>query len=141
MKQFILPMLFIAFFINAHSQTTVTKTVIPYANPDSAGVYTIVQEQPEFRGGEKELTHFIQSHLHYPSVDSAKHIQGRVLIRFVVNEKGKVENVKVTQGVSPAIDAEAVRVVRLLPEFLPGKMMGKPVKVYFNLPITFKLPN
>jgi protein TonB len=66
-------------------------------------------------------------------------IQGKVLLRFVVMEDGSVADVNVMRGVSPGLDKEAVRVVRMLPKFKPGRQQGKPVRVYFNLPVVFKL--
>ena len=66
-------------------------------------------------------------------------IQGKVLLRFVVMEDGAVSDVNVIRGVSPGLDKEAVRVVKTLPKFKPGKQQGKAVRVYFNLPVVFKL--
>jgi protein TonB len=66
-------------------------------------------------------------------------IQGKVIIKFVVMEDGSVADVTVARGVSPGIDKEAVRVVKMLPKFQPGKQQGKAVRVYFNLPVQFKL--
>ena len=146
MKQFLAPMLFIAFVVNARSQSTlttstVTKTGKSYAYPDSAGVYTIVQQQPEFPGGEKALMEFVGSHMQYPAINTrdTSRMEGKVIVRFVINEKGTVEDVRVWRSAGVIFDAEAIRVVRLLPDFIPGRQQGQPVKVYFNLPFTFKL--
>lgn len=99
-----------------------------------------VDEKPEFPGGETALLNFIVEAVKYPSSAKDKGIQGRVLVSFIVNENGKVSKVKIVEGIDPEIDAEALRVVSSLPSFeKPGIRDGKPVPVYFNVPIMFKL--
>lgn len=103
-------------------------------------VFTFVEQNPTFPGGDGELLKFIQANLRYPQMELDNDIQGKVLIRFVVMEDGTTSNVTVMRKVSPGLDAEAIRLVESLPKFKPGYQQGKPVRVYFNIPIVFKLP-
>ncbi len=102
-------------------------------------VFTAVEQMPQFPGGDGELMKYIQSHLKYPPVAAENNIQGRVIVQFVVTKTGKVGEVKVARGKDPDLDKEAVRVVKTLPDFIPGKMNGQSVAVWYTLPITFKL--
>src|ERR1043165_2016507 len=102
-------------------------------------VFTFVEQNPEFPGGDGALIKFIQRNLKYPKLERKKNIEGKVLVRFIVNEDGQVSDAYVAKGVSPGLDKEAVRVVSMLPKFKAGKQQGKPIKVYFNIPIVFKL--
>lgn len=94
---------------------------------------------PSFPGGENGLFEFIRTNLRYPREAMEKSIEGRVSIRFVVTETGNVEDVIVFKPLSPLLDAEAVRVVKMMPKWTPGKLKGKNVPVYFILPMMFKL--
>lgn len=102
-------------------------------------VFTAVEQMPQFPGGEGELMKYIRDHLKYPPVAAENNIQGRVIVQFVVTKTGKVGEVKVARGKDPDLDKEAVRVVKTLPDFIPGKMNGQAVAVWYTLPITFKL--
>lgn len=110
-----------------------TKTE-PTAKP-----FTTVEEMPSFPGGEKALMDYISENLKYPTVAQEAGIQGRVIIRFVVDNDGSISNVNILRGIDPACDNEAVRVVEAMPKWKPGKQRGKPVSVYFTLPIVFRL--
>lgn len=98
-----------------------------------------VEVMPQFPGGDKELMNFIKDNLRYPSVDAQRGVEGRVIIRFIVNKTGKVTDVKVIRGLSPTCDAEATRVVNIMPTWKPGTQKGMPVNVYYTLPFVFKL--
>ncbi|MBS1611371.1 MAG: energy transducer TonB, partial [Bacteroidetes bacterium] len=102
-------------------------------------VYDFVEEMPKFPGGEDSLWRFIKANLTYPEKEKQDSIQGKVIVGFVVNEEGLVTNPEVKRGVSPGLDAEALRLVSILPKFAPGKQQGKHVKVKYVLPIVFKL--
>lgn len=102
-------------------------------------VFTAVEQTPQFPGGEAELMKYIQKNLKYPPVAMENNIQGRVVVQFVVTKTGKIGEVKVARGRDPDLDKEAVRVVKSLPDFIPGKMNGQSVNVWYTLPITFKL--
>ena len=102
-------------------------------------VFVIVEEMPSYPGGDVELMNFINSNIKYPEIAKENNIQGRVFLRFCVTYKGTVEQISILKGVDPALDAEAMRVVALLPAWKPGKQGGKPVNVWYQLPITFQL--
>lgn len=94
---------------------------------------------PKFPGGEAMMMKIIQMHIRYPDLERENDIQGRVVISFVVGKEGHLEDIRIKNGVSKNIDEEALRVIRLLPDFIPGSKQGKTVKVAYLLPITFKL--
>ncbi|WP_150980544.1 energy transducer TonB [Heminiphilus faecis] len=102
-------------------------------------VFTAVEQMPQFPGGDGALMKYIADHLKYPPVAMENNIQGRVVIQFVVTKTGKIGEVKVARSKDPDLDKEAVRVVKTLPDFIPGKMNGQSVNVWYTLPITFKL--
>jgi TonB family protein len=101
--------------------------------------YQQVDVMPTFPGGDRALLKFIADSVHYPKDAKAQSIQGKVVARFVVMEDGSVSNVSILQSVSPTIDAESIRVVKMLPKFTPGILKGKAVPVWYMVPITFKL--
>jgi TonB family protein len=102
-------------------------------------IFTIVEEMPQFPGGDSALMKFISNNIKYPSQAKVNNIQGRVILRFSVNYDGTVSNAEVLRGVDPSLDAEAIRVVNMFPKWQPGKQGGKPVNVWYSIPITFKL--
>jgi periplasmic protein TonB len=101
--------------------------------------FTTVEQMPEYPGGEAALFSFIQRNIQYPAMERDNDIQGKVFVGFVVMEDGSISDVNVKKGVSPGLDKEAVRVVRLLPKFKPGRQQGKNVKVFYSIPIAYKL--
>jgi periplasmic protein TonB len=101
--------------------------------------FIIVEEMPMFPGGETALLLYIYEHTQYPQVAQENNIQGRVIVKFCVTSRGSVDRVSIYKGVDPELDAEAIRVVKTLPQFVPGKQGGKPVPVWFSVPITFQL--
>ncbi len=100
-------------------------------------VFVKVEHMPVFSGGD--LQTWINKHIDYPAVAQENGITGKVYISFVVNKKGKVESVKVLRGVDPSLDKEAVRVIKSLPSWTPGKQRDKKVKVTYTVPINFQL--
>ena len=106
---------------------------------EEAPIFFIVEEMPEFPGGPSAITAFINANVKYPVIAMENGVQGKVYISFVVNAKGKVENVKVVRGVDPSLDKEAMRVISALPDWKPGKQRNKPVKVSYTLPVNFVL--
>ncbi len=101
--------------------------------------FVVVEEMPMFPGGDAELLKYIADHTQYPEIAKENNIQGRVIVRFCVTSKGGVSQVSILKGVDPELDAEAIRVVNSLPAFKPGKQGGKPVPVWYMVPITFTL--
>jgi len=101
--------------------------------------YLNVQEMPEPQGGEAGMYKFIADNTRYPVIAYENNIQGKVYVRFCVTAKGTVDQVSVLKGVDPDLDAEAIRVVKSFPRFKPGKQDGRPVPVWFIVPITFQI--
>ncbi len=102
-------------------------------------VFVVVEEMPSFPGGDTELLKFIYDNIQYPEIAKENNIQGKVIMRFCVTYKGTVDQVTVSRGVDPSLDEEAIRVIKMLPLFKPGKQGGKPVNVWYSLPISFQL--
>lgn len=109
------------------------------APEEDSKIYTIVETPASFPGGEAALLNYVNSHLKYPAIAQEEGIQGKVVLKFVVLENGNVGQVQVVQSLESHCDQEAVRVVKSLPRFSPGKQQGKPVKSWFTLPIRFQL--
>jgi len=99
----------------------------------------LVEEMPSFPGGEAERNKFLADNIVYPQQATENGIQGTVYVSFVVDSKGNVTDVKVLRGIGGGCDEEAVRVVKMMPQWHPGKQNGKNVRVLFNMPIYFKL--
>jgi TonB family protein len=101
--------------------------------------FVVVEEMPQYPGGDKALLDFLKENTKYPESAKANKIEGRVIVRFIVNKKGNVEGLSVMKGIDPALDAEALRVVGLLSGFEPGMQGGKPVDVWYMVPVNFSL--
>ncbi len=106
---------------------------------ESKPVFTIVEEMPSFPGGETERNKFLAENIVYPQQATENGIQGTVYVSFVVDSKGNVTDVKILRGIGGGCDEEALRVVKMMPAWHPGKQNGKLVRVLFNMPIYFKL--
>lgn len=100
-----------------------------------------VDNMPQFPGGEEGLVKFLKDHIQYPPEAVKNNIQGRVVLQFVVEKTGRVGTVKVVRSVDESLDREAVRVVKSLPDFVPGSLDdGRTVNVWYTLPVNFRLP-
>lgn len=120
------------------------ETIIEIAEPEEeeeeeAPIFFIVEDMPKFPGGELELRKYIAENVRYPAIARENDIQGKVYVRFAVMEDGSVDKVSVVRGVDPLLDEEAIRVVKTLPKWTPGKQRGKPVRVWYTVPINFQL--
>ena len=104
-------------------------------------IHVRAEVQPSFPGGPEAMMKFLKDNIKYPSICIESGIQGRVIVSFVVNKDGSIEQVEVLSGVHERLDAEAVRVVKLMPTWTPGQMQGHPVRTKFNLPVTFRAVN
>lgn len=102
-------------------------------------IFQIVEVQPEFPGGMEKMMQFISNNFQYPQIDMDNGIQGRVFISFVVERDGSLSTIKVLRGVSKTIDAEAIRVIKKMPNWKPGEQAGKTVRVKYTLPIRAQL--
>jgi TonB family protein len=101
--------------------------------------YVVVEEMPIFPGGDEALLKFIAENTKYPEASKNQKIEGKVIVRFCVTEKGGVNRISILHSVAPDIDAEAIRVVQTLPTFKPGRQSGRDVPVWYMVPITFAL--
>ncbi len=104
-------------------------------------VFDIVEEMPSFPGGMAALNKYLHDNVHYPVVAQENGVQGRVTISFVVEKDGSVTDVKVAKSVDPSLDKEALRVVKSMPRWTPGKQNGATVRVKYNVPVNFRLQN
>ncbi len=102
-------------------------------------VFVAAEEMPSLPGGEKSLQESLYKNLRYPATAIEKGVEGKVFVKFIITKDGSIANVSVSRSVDPLLDQEAVRVVRMLPRFQPGKNGGKPVNVWYSLPISFQL--
>ena len=104
-------------------------------------IFTVVEQMPEFPGGAGEMMKYIQKNIHYPEIEKEAGITGKCFVKFVVEQDGSISNVEILKGVAggSGCDKEAVRVIKSMPKWNIGKQNGRPVRVYFNVPISFRL--
>lgn len=117
----------------------ITTNVAEEEEEEETKVFFIVEEMPEFPGGELALRQFIANAIKYPVIAQENGIQGKVYVTFVVDADGGISDAKIARGVDPSLDKEALRVVNMLPKWKPGKQRGKPVRVSYTVPINFVL--
>jgi protein TonB len=116
------------------------STVLPEEKSDENGeIFRVVEEQPEFPGGYAEMKKFLALNIKYPEVAKSTNISGKVYLMFVVEKDGSVSNINVARGIGGGCEEEAIRVLKMMPNWIPGKQRGKPVRVSFNIPIEFRL--
>ena len=115
------------------------EVIVEEKKPEPEQVFTAVEQMPQFPGGDAALMKFLSSNINYPQVAMENGVQGRVIVQFVVTKNGSVGEVKVIRSVDRDLDKEAIRLCKSLPKFIPGKMNGHDVNVWYTLPITFKL--
>ena len=123
---------------------TMKKEVVvekPVEKPKEAPeeVFTVVEQMPQFPGGDAALMKFLSSHINYPPMAAENGVQGKVTLQFVIETDGRVGDVKVIRTVDKDLDREAIRVVKSLPKFTPGRQNGRPVRVWYTLPVNFRL--
>ncbi len=125
--------------VASYSAQECNKTMKEYIDvPASEQVFEMVEQMPQYPGGEKELIKNFMEKFQYPANTSGKNISGRIILRFKVTETGEITDVEVVKSLDPAYDKEAVRVIKSLPKWIPGRQNGKAVAVYYSLPVTFK---
>ena len=122
-------------FDEANTEEQVTEEPVP----QSKKVYESVEQMPEFPGGMEGLMRYLQQNVQYPPIAVQNNVQGRVVVQFIIDETGQVGDVEVVRSVSEEVDAEAVRVIKSMPKFEPGRQNGEPVAVWYTLPIAFKM--
>ena len=118
------------------------KEVIAEPEPpkvEETKVFDVVEEMPQFPGGQAALLEYLAKNIKYPVVAEENGVQGRVIVTFVVERDGSITDVKVVKSVDPSLDKEAARVVKSMPRWQPGKQNGSAVRVKYTVPVTFKL--
>ncbi len=127
-------------FANPTTETADELVVVAYNEPEvSEDVYESVEQMPQFPGGEAEMMKYLAQNIQYPVNAARNNVEGRVVLQFVVEKDGRIGEVKIARTVDPELDAEALRVVKSMPNFIPGRQHGKPVAVWYTIPISFKL--
>ena len=119
--------------------TTLTTARAQNTDTPCGKVFHVVEQMPQFPGGQAAMMKFIADSLRYPSVACENRIEGRVVVQFVVDCEGNILNPLVVWNVDPLLDREAIRLVKLMPKWIPGRQNGKPVNVTCLVPIRFKL--
>lgn len=123
--------------VREHKNEVIVEEKKP--EPVKEEVFRAVEQMPRFPGGEQALMKYLSTHINYPTMAMENNVQGRVVVQFVVTKTGKIGEVKVVRSVDRDLDKEAVRVCKTLPDFIPGKMNGQAVNVWYTLPVMFKL--
>jgi len=132
--------------ININAEVEQNEVIEEYVAPEvveeevvEQEIFQIVEEMPAFPGGEKALLEYVAKNIKYPQIARETGIQGRVFVGFVVEPDGSVSNVKILRGIGGGCDEEAMRVIKSLPKWKPGKQRGKAVRVSYQIPVVFKL--
>ena len=115
------------------------KEVIAQEKPVEEKVFNVVEQMPQFPGGDAALFEYLSTHIKYPTIAEENGVQGRVIVTFVVERDGSITDVKVVKSVDPSLDKEASRVVAGMPKWIPGKQNGSAVRVKYTVPVTFRL--
>ena len=123
----------------ADEDTEVEEVEVEEEESDEVFQFAVIEDKPEFPGGMAKLMEYLGKNTKFPKIAEDHGVQGRVFIQFVISKTGKVINVEVVRGVDPYLDKEALRVVKAMPSWKPGKQRGKAVKVSYIVPINFKL--
>ena len=125
----------------AEGEVLKAKEVVVDEKPkeEETKVFHVVEQMPSFPGGDAELMKFLSTHIKYPVVAEENGIQGRVIATFVVERDGSISDVKVIKSVDPSLDKEAIRVLKSMPKWIPGKQNGSAVRVKYTVPVTFRL--
>ena len=126
--------------MRANVQKKVVKTTkVTKKTGTNDKVYVVVEQMPSFPGGDSALLKYLFENIKYPMSALKAQKQGRVMVRFTVEKDGAITNVKVARSVTPSLDAEAVRAIKSMPKWSPGKQGGQPVRVNYNVPVSFRL--
>jgi len=125
----------------AEGEVLKAKEVVVDEKPkeEETKVFDVVEQMPQFPGGPNALFEYLSKNIKYPVVAEENGIQGRVIVTFVVERDGSITDVKVAKSVDPSLDKEAMRVVKSMPNWIPGKQNGSAVRVKYTVPVTFRL--
>ena len=124
---------------NTHPSDVVIVEPKPVLDDKPEEIFHSVEQMPQFPGGDAALMKYLASHINYPPMAAENNVQGKVILQFVVGKDGRVGEVLVARSVDKDLDKEAMRVVKSLPKFTPGRQNGRPVSVWYTLPVQFKL--
>lgn len=113
--------------------------VVEEEEPEEQTIFEVVENMPEFPGGNAALMQFLSKNIKYPTIAQENGTQGRVIVQFVVNKDGSVVDPVVVRSVDPYLDKEALRVIGQMPKWTPGKQRGKAVRVKYTVPVMFRL--
>lgn len=116
-----------------------TMTAVAADGNGDALDFRVVEELPEYPGGMVAFMKWLTNNLHYPYISQKNKKQGKVIVSFIINKDGTVSDMKLVKGVDAGLDREALRVLRMMPKWKPGKDNGKPCRTYFCIPVVFKL--
>ena len=133
MKKFIIMALMAVFGLTTVSAQ---KTVVAKKNQK---VFDVVEQMPEYPGGQAALFEYLSKNIKYPADAEKKKVEGKVFVTFVVDTDGKITEVSLLRKVFPSLDAEAIRVISAMPNWIPGKQKGQAVRVKYTVPIMFRL--
>lgn len=122
---------------NASNSSAISPVAVD--NNDNPLNFQVVERLPEFPGGMVEFMKWLTKNLRYPVLARQQNIQGKVIVAFIINRDGSITAQKVVKSVSPELDREALRVLRIMPRWKPGEDHGKPCRTYFSIPINFKI--
>jgi len=138
MKKFLFAILILlTISINDYAQNIDTTDT---TNKDNEPIFSIVEEPAQFPGGDEALLKFIRKNIKYPKQAIKNKISGTVYVQFVVEKDGSISDIKVARGIGGGCDEEAVRVITKMPNWIPAKRKGMPVRFFYVIPITFALP-
>lgn len=113
--------------------------VVRQTQDEDIKVYDVVEQMPQFEGGDSVMIAWLDEHINYPKIAKFRKIEGRVVVRFVVEKDGSIGEIQLARSIDPWLDQEAMRVVKSMPKWIPGKQNGNPVRVWYTLPVNFKL--
>lgn len=139
---------YLVFFLMLTNLVTLAQNKVEAPKAEEAvapenEIFTIVEQMPEFPGGQSALMQYLSSNINYPETCRKMGVEGKVYLKFIVDKLGNITNVQVLRGIPDGqlLEKEAIRVVQSMPKWSPGKQLGKAVDVYFTIPIAFKLNN
>ena len=125
--------------LDIKAEITIEKPVDVIEDPETKPAEIIVEEMPLFPGGDTERIKFLAANILYPTQAKENGIQGTVYFQFIVDSKGNITDVKILRGIGGGCDEEAFRVIKMMPQWKPGRQNGRTVRVLYNMPVSFKI--
>ena len=113
--------------------------IVAIEKPKEEEIFTAVEQNPEFPGGTSEMYKYLGQNIKYPAAAQRANVSGRVFVKFVVEKDGSIGKVEVLKGIGFGCDEEAIRVIKSMPKWNPGRQNGKNVRVFYNMPVVYKL--